>query len=69
MIPCSLGSGPDEVYITLPANHWEGYGLIGANVLDAIETRLVPYATQRGLRQDFLLATQEDNESIRECAR
>ena len=43
--------------------------MTGANVLDALEIRLVPYTTQRRLRQDFKLATQEDNESIQEWAR
>ena len=35
------------------------------NLLDVLESRLVPYATQVGLRQDFKFATQEANESIR----
>lgn len=69
MIPCSLGSGPLEEYTTLPENQREGNDVTGAQLLDALETRLVPFATQRGLRQDFKLAAQEDSESLREWAR
>ena len=69
MIPCSLGSGPLEEYATLPENQREGNDVTGAQLLDALETRLVPFATQRGLRQDFKLAAQEDSESLREWAR
>ena len=69
MIPYSLGSGPPEVYTILRASQREGKGVTGANMLSALETRFVPYATQQRLTQDFKLATQEDNESIREWGR
>ena len=69
MIPCSLGGRTLEEYTTLPVNQREGNGVTGSNVLDALETRLVPYNTQRRLRQDFKLAAQKDNESSRAWAR
>ena len=64
IIPCSLCIGPLEGYTTLPANPGEGNAVTGANVLDAVETQVVPYVTQRGLRQDLKLAKQKDDESI-----
>ena len=59
MIPCSLGSGTLEEYATLPENQREGNDVTGAQLLDALETGLVPFATQRGLQQDFKLAAKE----------
>ena len=62
--PSSLDKESLEEHTTLPANQRPGDGVTGANVLDAQETRLVPYSAQRSLRQNFKPATQEDNESI-----
>ena len=67
-ITCSLGSGPLEEDIPLPVNQWEGSGVTGAKVLDALETSLSPSATQGALKQNFKLATHEDKEIIREWA-
>ena len=53
----------------MPENQREGNDVTGAQLLDALETKLVPFATQRSLRQDIKLAAQEDSESLREWAR
>ena len=67
-IPCSLGRGPLEEYTTLTSKQRENEAVTGAIVLETVETRSAPLATQWELSQDFKLATQEDNEGIREWA-